>query len=63
MHIPAKLKKKYHMENHVPPSPWVFILLIKIFVADENKYSDLGIPENKFSGRGHAKKNHLSRTT
>ena len=24
------------------------------FVADENKYSDLGISENKFSGRAHA---------
>ena len=29
-------------------------LLFQNFFADGNNYSDLGIPENKFSGRAHA---------
>ena len=36
-------------------------VLFQNFVAGENKYSGLSIPENRFSGRPHAEKNILSR--
>ena len=36
------------------PTPPPFFLLFQKFVADKNKYSGLGIPENLLSGRAHA---------
>ena len=47
-----KCKKIAHMETRVLPPPpplWVFFGL-ENFVAGENKYSDLSLPGNKFSG-------------
>ena len=41
-------------ESHVLPpllTPPFFFLLFQKFVAVENKYSVLGLPGNKFSGR------------
>ena len=43
----------------VYPPPSTFFLFPN-FVADENKYFGIEIPENKFSGRAHAE-NNLSR--
>ena len=50
------------VQKSQPPSLslGVFIFPFQNFVAGENKYSDLSIPENKFSSRAHAEKN-LSR--
>ena len=38
------------------PRPSTFFLFPN-FVADENKYFGIEIPENKFSGRAHAENN------
>ena len=45
------------IQSNSPPSSF---FLFPNFVADENKYFGIEIPENKFSGRVHAK-NNLSR--
>ena len=42
------------LTNIPTPPPATFFLLFQKIVADENKYSGLGILENQFSGRAHA---------
>ena len=56
-----------HMENpvlspseptfrHPPPLGPFLSFFFQSFIADENKYSGLGMPKNNFSGRTHAEK-------
>ena len=50
-----------NIPNLPPPhsvlSPTINFYLFPDFVADENKYFGIEIPENKFSGRAHAENN------
>ena len=70
LHIPivCKIFKKNHVENLVlPPSEPIFLFyyfcfgFFQNFVAAENEFFGLGIPENKFSSRAHAGRNYHSR--